>query len=143
VAETLPLVELIHSVDSPRLFQEICKEAQKQNRSTQFLFQVNGSREAAKHGYSYEELEKQLTEMPVGNPLKFCGYMTMAAYTEDPEACRATFRELKEFAYRHSPQPELSMGMSNDFEIAIEEGATLIRIGSVLFEGLPGPGEEA
>jgi len=139
---TLPLVEMIHSVDSVRLLQALEQEAVKQRRRIGVLLEVNASGESNKHGFDSREV---CGLVPILNDLKQVqvrGLMTMAALQE-PQACRPTFAALRQLrdqlgarlAEAHS-LAHLSMGMSNDFEIAIEEGATFIRLGTVLFEGL-------
>jgi pyridoxal phosphate enzyme (YggS family) len=141
IERTLPLVHLIHSVDSVRLLAALEEEAGA--RETPFLLEVNASREANKGGFAPESLPGILPQLNALQHLQMQGLMTMAAFEEDPERCRPTFRELRELrdtlrrelAPVHTLQ-HLSMGMSNDYPIAIEEGATLVRIGSALFEGL-------
>ncbi len=143
VPETLDFAQLIHSVDSARLFAEIAKESGKRKNKTKILLQVNGSREEAKQGFDYAELTEFLVRAKADHRVEIAGCMTMAAHLDNPEECRTTFRELRKFAEKHLPGSQLSMGMSNDFEVAIEEGATLIRLGTVLFEGLTGIEESA
>jgi PLP dependent protein len=145
VERTLPLVDLFHSIDSERLLREVAAEAGKRGLRPRLLLQVNASREEQKHGFEYDQLvalEAEIARLPVD----VVGLMAMAALTEDPEAARPTFAELRQFRDRLRAEwnvigpalTHLSMGMSGDFEVAIEEGATLVRIGSTLFEGLEG-----
>jgi len=141
VERTLPLAHLIHAIDSMRLLEAI----EAQGREGDVLLEVNVSGEASKHGFApHELLNSQLLHAQL-NDLKHVrihGLMTMAAL-QDPEACRPTFRYLRNLRERlralvppiHT-LAHLSMGMSNDFEVAIEEGATIIRLGTVLFEGI-------
>jgi pyridoxal phosphate enzyme (YggS family) len=143
IERTLPLVHLLHSVDSLRLLHALEREAEKQQRQVNVLLEVNASREANKQGFAPEELASLVTELAKIRQVRVRGLMTMAALTEDPEQCRPTFagvRELRErLRLQISPPHELvhlSMGMTNDFEVAIEEGATLVRIGTALFAGL-------
>jgi pyridoxal phosphate enzyme (YggS family) len=143
IEKTLPLVEMIHSVDSVRLLAAIEKEARQQGRPVDVLLEVNASGERQKHGFAPADVEAVAGELPELKQVRVRGLMTMAAYEEDAERCRGTFRLLRELRDRlrdRFPEPHklehLSMGMSNDFVVAIEEGATLIRIGSVLFEGI-------
>jgi pyridoxal phosphate enzyme (YggS family) len=142
IDRTLPLVEMIHSVDSVRLLQALEQEAGKQRRRIAILLEVNASGEASKHGFDSSEV---CGLVPILNDLKQVqvrGLMTMAPLQE-PQACRPTFAALRQLrdqlgakvAETHS-MAHLSMGMSNDFEVAIEEGATFIRLGTVLFEGM-------
>jgi pyridoxal phosphate enzyme (YggS family) len=143
VERTLPLVHMIHSVDSLRLFTALEQEAARQLRVVDVLLQVNASREASKHGFAPDEVPALAAEINNLRNVRVRGLMTMAAYDEDAEKSRPTFalvRQLRdrlrgEVAPAH-PLDHLSMGMSNDFEVAIEEGATLVRLGTVLFEGL-------
>lgn len=143
IERTLPLVERIDSVDSLRLLEALEEACRPESRALPALLEVNASREASKHGFAPEDvtgLAARLTELQF---VRIEGLMTMAAYEEDPERTRPTFRALRELRERLAaemgrPLPHLSMGMSNDFEIAIEEGATLVRLGTVLFEGIDG-----
>lgn len=143
VQRTLPLVQLIHSVDSPRLLRAIDKAAEHQQRRARVLLEVNCSGEAAKHGLTGDGLKELLTQLPMNPHVEVCGLMTMAAYEGGLETAGrnfATLRELRDMVGSECPPGttlrELSMGMSNDFEVAIREGATMVRIGSLLFEGL-------
>lgn len=151
IERTLPLVHLLHSVDSLRLLralEETTNRPAGEGRSTlPVLLEINASREAAKHGFAPEDLPGLLPELAGLRRVQVCGLMTMAAYEQDPERCRPTFAALRGLRDRFRgrlPAPhrldELSMGMTNDFDIALEEGATLVRIGTALFEGLPGDG---
>jgi hypothetical protein len=143
IERTLPLVCRIHSVDSLRLLKALDEAAAKRPTAPEVLLEINASREPNKHGFTPEEVPGLAAELRALRHLRVAGLMTMAAYEEDPERCRPTFalvRNLRDRLRRElgSPDalPELSMGMSNDFEVAVEEGATLVRLGSVLFEGL-------
>jgi pyridoxal phosphate enzyme (YggS family) len=143
IERTLPLIHLIHSGDSLRLLQALDEEAKKLGRPVPVLLEVNASREANKHGFAPEELPGLVGELAALRQVSIRGLMTMAAYEEEPERCRPTFvlvRELRDRLRGELGPPhevnELSMGMTNDFEVAIEEGATMVRIGSALFEGL-------
>jgi uncharacterized pyridoxal phosphate-containing UPF0001 family protein len=105
----------------------------------QVLLEVNASGESSKHGFAADEVLPLAARLRAMDSVSVCGLMTMAAL-QDPVACRPTFRALRELRDRLGEElpgvVELSMGMSNDFEIAIEEGATLIRLGTVLFDGV-------
>jgi pyridoxal phosphate enzyme (YggS family) len=144
IERTLPLLELIHSVDSMRLLTALEEEAGKRGRTVPVLLEVNASGEASKHGFTAEELPGLVPQIAALRQVQVHGLMTMAAFEENPERCRPTFVVLRRLRDRlrgelgapHSLQ-QLSMGMTNDFEVAIEEGATLVRIGTALFEGLP------
>jgi pyridoxal phosphate enzyme (YggS family) len=142
IQRTLPLVHLIHSADSLRLLQALDEELAKRAPRVPVLLEVNVSREPNKHGFAPDELFGLVGNLAPLRQIEVRGLMTMAAYHEDPEHSRPTFRELRRLrdALRgivgDGALNELSMGMTNDFEVAIEEGATLIRIGTALFEGL-------
>jgi pyridoxal phosphate enzyme (YggS family) len=130
IDRTLPIAHMIHAADSERLLQALEQEAARQQRAISVLLEVNASGEASKQGFAPDAL-------PSFNDLKHVqihGLMTMAALQE-PEACRPTFVTLRTLRDRLGLS-HLSMGMSNDFEVAIEEGATLIRVGTSLFEGV-------
>jgi pyridoxal phosphate enzyme (YggS family) len=134
---TIPLVLLMHSVDSERLLSALSDFGDKRGSPVPVLLEVNCSREEAKGGLAPESLAEIVNRLPSLTGVNVHGLMTMAAYHEDPEACRPTFRELRELRNQFGPTwPHLSMGMSNDFEVAIEEGATLVRVGTTLFDGL-------
>ena len=132
------LFKMIHSVDSVSLAVELNKHAEKQARMVPVLLQVNVSGEATKYGFrpdGFQEAFDQIVELP---RLEVHGLMTMAPWTPEVEKTRPAFARLRETRdemeeHLGAPLPELSMGMSNDFEIAIEEGATLVRVGSDLF----------
>jgi pyridoxal phosphate enzyme (YggS family) len=144
IAQSLPLVMLIHSVDSARLLQALDDEAGKQGRKVNVLLEVNTSGEASKLGFAPRDLPALAATLAGFQHVSITGLMTMAALQE-PEACRPSFAMLRQLCEHFSalaavPPPhsrlQLSMGMSNDFEVAIEEGADFVRLGSVLFEGL-------
>lgn len=144
IERTLPLVCLIHSVDSLHLLEALEKEAARQGRLVSVLLEVNASRESQKHGFVPEEVPELVPRIAGLQRVQVEGLMTMAALEEDPERCRPAFalvRRLRdrlagELGTAHTLR-HLSMGMSHDFEVAIEEGATLVRIGTALFEGIP------
>ena len=143
VDASLPLVALLHSVDSMRLLQEVARWGRQQSRPCPILLQVNASREEQKGGWSYEELLASFDTIQQIEGVQIEGLMGMAAFSDDPESARPTFRELRQFRdqiqprWQRGPLDQLSMGMSGDYEVAIEEGSTLIRLGSTLFEELP------
>lgn len=146
IADTLPLAHLIHSVDSARLLIALEREATKQKRKVECLLEVNVSGEASKHGFEPEAVPVVMKGLSELSYVQVTGLMTMAALEQDAKRCRSTFAELRRLHDQlrsELPQPHhldrLSMGMSNDFEVAIEEGATLVRLGTVLFEGLTEP----
>ena len=137
----VPRVSLIHSVDSVRLVQEVAKRVPKGD-TAEVLFQVNVSGEDAKYGVSEDEVET-LLEAAAGaeGRVRARGFMTLAPLVEDPEDIRYVFAKLRAIRDRlrqswspHFDLSELSMGMSGDYVVAVEEGATLVRIGRVLLE---------
>lgn len=132
----LPRVTLIHSVDSLSLVRELDKRAQS---VVKVLLEVNMSGEESKYGILPEAAESFLGEAAAYSRVDFVGLMTMAPLVADPEEARPCFRGLRELRDRLAPifreryeLSELSMGMSNDFEVAVEEGATIVRVGSAL-----------
>jgi pyridoxal phosphate enzyme (YggS family) len=124
---------LIHSVDTPELAQKIADCSQRAGATTAILLQANTSGEEAKQGLSGTEWVKNYPKVAKLDHIAIKGWMTMAPYTKDFEVIRGCFRGLKALRDTLTPQGELSMGMSNDHDIALEEGATLLRIGSLLF----------
>jgi len=131
---------LIHSVDSWRLLSRIDELARELQLRPQVLLQVNISGEESKSGFSPAEFQKVLTQAEYLQSVRIQGLMTMAPLTEDADQVRQVFRALRQLrdasATEAVPLAELSMGMSGDFEVAIEEGATLVRVGSALFAGI-------
>ncbi len=143
VQRTLPLVALIHSVDSLRLLRAINSAADQQQRVVPVLLEVNCSGEEAKHGLSADELQALLPQLPEFPQVEVRGLMTMAARDGGNEIAARNFSSLRLLRDKLAGEcppgtslDELSMGMSHDFEVAIREGATMVRIGSLLFEGL-------
>jgi PLP dependent protein len=145
IRRTLPYLALIHSVDSRRLLTSVDAEARAIGSVPGVLLEVNISDDITKTGLPPEELEAIL-EHASGLPnLAVRGLMGMASLSGGPDAAKRDFsrlRELRDRLAKNAPGQvslvELSMGMSGDFEIAIEEGATLVRVGSALFEGVEG-----
>lgn len=131
---------LIHSVDSLRLAEEISKEAGKKNRTASVLLEVNVAGEESKFGIAPEEalpLAKEIAGLP---HIQIKGLMTIAPYTEDPENNRNFFRDLRKLSVDIAQENidnvtmnVLSMGMTGDYEVAIEEGATHVRVGTGIF----------
>lgn len=158
VAKALRFARSIHSLDSERLLEEIVSQASRRGLSIPELWvEVNVSREPQKTGLAPESLRRLLETarsllLPSSGagsgtpeslrPAPLAGLMTLAPYSADPEAARPYFRLLRELRDASvaegllPPEAGLSMGMSGDFEVAIEEGATAVRIGSALFEGV-------
>ena len=138
-----PFVQLIHAVDSLKLLKEINKEAGKNDRVIDVLFQVHISRDESKFGLDYAELRELMDSKDFGNypNVRICGLMGIATLTDDQEQIRKEFRELKHFfdeiKQQHFPEEshfsELSMGMTSDYKVAIAEGSTIIRVGSYIF----------
>ncbi|HPM82076.1 MAG TPA: YggS family pyridoxal phosphate-dependent enzyme [Candidatus Anammoximicrobium sp.] len=140
---TLPLVTMLHAGDSWRLLEAASQHLQQSQQTLDVLIEVNVSGDEAKHGFGPEEVEPLLPQIAQLAQLRVRGLMAMARWGGTPDDARRDFvrlRELREgLAVSCPPQislHELSMGMSGDFEVAIEEGATLVRVGSALFEGV-------
>lgn len=136
------LFELIHSLDNMGLAEEIDKRYSQTNLVQKILVEVNVGGEESKHGVAPEDTVQFIKEIKGLRHLEICGLMTIPPFSEDPEDSRPYFRMLYElYKEVHRTFPDLrsfhdiSMGMSNDFEIAIEEGATIVRIGTALFGG--------
>ena len=134
-----PFVHLVHGVDSLKLLQEINKQAKKNNRIIDCLLQVYIAKEETKFGLDEQELEElvtQLNHQTFAN-IRICGLMGMASFTENMETVRSEFHYLKtlfeKLRISDAGLTTLSMGMSSDYSIAIEEGSTMVRIGSLLF----------
>jgi pyridoxal phosphate enzyme (YggS family) len=130
---------LIHSIDRIKIAERLSRDAERAQCVLSVLFEVNMSGEASKHGFHPDELRREavrLASLPGIHPV---GLMTMAPLTSQPEATRPIFRGLRQLRDELAASdattnwPHLSMGMTNDFEVAIEEGATLVRIGSAIF----------
>jgi hypothetical protein len=143
VRAVLPLTALIHSVDSFRLLARIDSLAEELQLSPRVLLEVSVSGEASKNGFAPDELVAGWEAVRHLQHVRVDGLMTMAPATEDAEQARPFFRALRQLrdqlADISPPEitlTELSMGMSGDFEVAIEEGATILRVGSSLFDGL-------
>jgi pyridoxal phosphate enzyme (YggS family) len=144
VRRTLEHASLIHSVDRMALAEAIQTECEKSDRRVSVSLEVNISGESNKHGFSPHELMKEYEALRRFPALEIVGLMGMAAENEDPELARPAFRslrrtrdELRELWPAGPTLPMLSMGMSGDFEIAVEEGATHVRVGSALYVGIP------
>ena len=139
----LPTVSLIHGVDSFNLLKEINSRALKAGRVVSCLLQVHIAREETKFGFSIEEIHQMLSGIEFGSleNVQINGLMGMATLTDDKEQIRAEFRTLRqlydelkrEYFQNNENFLELSMGMSDDYQIAIDEGSTMVRIGSSIF----------
>lgn len=138
-----PFVSLIHSVDRFKVLKEINKQAQKNDRVIPCLLQFHIAEEDTKFGFDWAEVKEMLESEAYQNltNIRIDGVMAMATFTEDTEQIRREFRQLKFFFDRLQSDyfsesthfKEISMGMTNDYQIAIEEGSTMLRIGSALF----------
>lgn len=133
-------VDMIHSVDSVRLAKEISDKASKHDRIIDILIQVNVASEEQKFGIGEKALSEVLTEVSKMPSVKVKGLMLIAPFAEDPETVRPIFRRMKEIFdstknsnYDNVEMQYLSMGMSGDYVVAIEEGANMVRIGSGIF----------
>ena len=134
-------VDLIHSVDSLHLAKEIDKRAAQHGKVMDILVQVNAADEESKFGVSSEEAEQLIADIADQCPnVRIRGLMCIAPFLEDPNGCRPYFAEVKAIFDRHVGDPTgktdfkyLSMGMSGDFEVAIEEGSNVIRVGTAIF----------
>jgi pyridoxal phosphate enzyme (YggS family) len=136
--DAVALFEMIHAVDSPRLAAELNKRCEQAAKVMPVLLEVNVSGEGSKHGFTPEAAVAAMDVFSEFPQLELHGLMTMAPYAHDPESARPYFQRLREAKAAcedqlGAPLPELSMGMSGDFEVALEEGATIIRLGTVLF----------
>lgn len=139
----VPFVSLIHSVDSKKLLKEINKEALKNHKTIDCLLQIHIAQEETKYGFNEEEVKNELDsgEYKSLSNVKICGLMGMATFTDDNNQIRNEFQglkrlfdELKQAYFRSdSTFKELSIGMSDDYEIAIDEGSTIVRIGTIIF----------
>ena len=135
-----PFVHLIQSVDSLKLLQEINKQAKKAQRIIDCLLQIHIAQEETKFGFDEKEVDLLIRELENLNSVRICGLMGMASFTDDMEKVRNEFRMLKSLFDKHTklqitnykPQT-LSMGMSGDYSIAVEEGSNMVRIGSLIF----------
>ena len=134
-----PYVSLIHGVDRYKLLKEINKQAAKSDRIIDCLLQMHIAQEDTKFGFNKEELEAVVTDLKT-NPLPYIrikGLMGMATFTDNQEQIRSEFKTLKQqfdwLQTQHPEANELSMGMSGDYVLAIEEGSTMIRVGSKIF----------
>jgi pyridoxal phosphate enzyme (YggS family) len=131
---------LIHSVDNMKLAQEIQRQSQKVNTLTDILLEVNVAKEVSKNGVLAEEVMEYVKQISQLSHVRLKGLMTVAPYVQDPEDNRQIFRQLYDLSvdiqkqkFNNISTSLLSMGMSNDYEVAIAEGATMIRIGTSIF----------
>ena len=148
VKQIVPFVHMIHSVDSLRLLETINREAEKIGRRVKVLLEVHVAKEETKSGFTHEELLQLISNLSTNDLypwVEICGVMGMATNTDDQDEWRRCFREIKSLASHLSPiaqrashsspseRPIISMGMSDDYLVAIEEGSNMVRIGSTIF----------
>ncbi len=131
---------LIHSVDSLRLARQIEEESARAGLITPVLLEINVAREESKFGFFVEEVEKALEEIAVFPHMTVKGFMTIPPFVENPEQNRKVFQDLFQLSVDitrknidNMSMDVLSMGMSGDYEVAIEEGATIVRVGTSIF----------
>jgi len=133
-------VDLIHSVNKLSLAQEINKKAEQSSKIMDVLLEINVYGEESKQGYSLDELKCDIIELQNLKNLNIIGVMTMAPFTDDEKILRMVFSELRKIKdelnkeYFDNNLTELSMGMSNDYKIALQEGSTFIRVGTKIFK---------
>lgn len=140
VKQVVGRVKRIHSVDSYRLAEQIQKESEKKGICTDILIEVNMAKEESKFGIQPEEAESVIREIAKFQNVHVCGLMTIAPFVSDPEDNRIHFRNLNKLLVDINSKnidninmSELSMGMTGDYEVAIEEGATYVRVGTGIF----------
>lgn len=141
VKKALSLFEVVHSVDSVRLLDALGRAAGAASREIEIFLEVNVSGEESKYGFRSDDVGEACRRAREYPALKLRGLMTMAPFVDDPETVRPVFRDLQRLRDRLNdsgacaePLTELSMGMTQDFEVAAEEGATWVRVGTALFE---------
>ena len=140
VKQVLPHAVLIHSVDSLRLAEQIDQEAEKLGITAKILLEVNVAKEESKYGFFLEDTEAAIREIAKFPNVRIKGLMTIAPFVENPEENREVFKKLYEFAVDigkknidNVTMDVLSMGMTGDYQVAIEEGATMVRVGTGIF----------
>lgn len=140
VKQVLKQTVLIHSVDSVRLAKQIQADSEKEGITTDILLEINVAEEESKFGFKTEEAEAAVREISTFPNVHICGLMTIAPFVEDAEENRPVFKKLYQLAVDiksknidNVSMGVLSMGMTGDYEVAIEEGATLIRVGTGIF----------
>ena len=138
VRDAVQLFELIQGVDSLAIAQEISKRAEQSAKTMPILLEVNVAGEGSKFGYAPERLLAELNALNALPRIEVHGLMAIPPFAAVPEKARPYFKKLRELKLQceqilGAPLPQLSMGMSGDFEVAIEEGATLVRVGTALF----------
>ena len=143
VSRTVGLISLLHAGDSLRLLRSVSEESARQEISTNVLLEVNLSGDEAKHGFAHSEVNRIIDEVARMHNIKVCGLMGMAGLKSDASQTAREYeslRTLRDKLQRNSggnvELSELSMGMSRDYGLAIQQGATMVRVGSALFHGL-------
>jgi len=146
VGPAIETAHLIHSVDSTRLLDALDRRAGNAGVVSEVLLEVNVSGETSKHGFSPSEAGDALRHAAALSNVRTTGLMTMAPYTDDEGTIRSVFAGLRTLrdglnagGFGREPLSHLSMGMSNDYRIAVEEGATLVRVGSAILRGVETP----
>lgn len=139
VKKIIKICHLIHSVDSLKLAEIINEEAEKIGKKQKILLEINTANEQTKFGFEEDKLIKVFPQLLQMKNLNILGLMTMAPYNKDKEMARPVYNKLRQLKNSLEKQfkislPELSMGMSNDYKIAIEEGSTIIRLGRIIFD---------
>ena len=132
------LADVIHAVDTTKLAERLARLGEERGRDVHVLMQVNTSGEASKSGFDGEAAREEILRLADLEGLQIDGLMTMAPFVDDPVVLSSAFAGLREIhaslrTHSHRVGPELSMGMTNDLEIAIREGSTMVRIGTALF----------
>jgi hypothetical protein len=133
VRDALRCFDILQTIDSIRLAQEIGRRA---TTPTRVMLEVNVAGESSKSGFAPSEVAEAVSALRSLPNLELTGLMTIAPQVDDPEKVRPYFRQLRDLAEQHG-LPELSMGMTEDFEVAIEEGATMVRVGRAIFGARP------
>jgi len=138
VRDAVELFEMIQGVDSLSLAREISKRAEQAAKTMPILLEVNVAGEASKFGYAPDKLLAELNQLNALPRIEIHGLMAIPPFTPLPEKARPYFQKLRELKLQceqilGAPLPHLSMGMSGDFEVAIEEGSTMVRVGTALF----------
>jgi pyridoxal phosphate enzyme (YggS family) len=140
VKKALEIFDIVHSVDSLKLGKEIERRAKEAGKTVEILIEVNTSGEETKYGIEPAEVEDFVGKILELESVRFIGLMTIGPFVGDPEDARPSFQKLRELRDQvastlpdHITECRLSMGMTNDFEVAIEEGADLVRIGTAIF----------
>jgi len=136
--DAVEVFEMVQSIDSLRLAEELNKRAEASGKTMPILLEINAGGESTKFGYGRDQVLADLKSLNALPRLEIHGLMSIPPWTPTPEKLRPVFAQLRELKQRceqilGAPLPHLSMGMSGDFEVAIEEGATMVRIGTALF----------